>query len=420
MNNALSSAVTGLSNFQKALDVVANNIANVNTAGFKASKINFQEMLSTTIRPAAGPNPALGGTNAVQVGLGSSIGSIDSILTQGTLEVTGNETDLAITGDGYFVVGDDSMDAYSRNGHFSMDASGNIVDDGGRSLKGWQADLSGAIDNTSSLVPIKIPLGDSMTAQATTMAKFVGNLDGSQAVYAAGPPPSGGAYTTQVTVYDSLGQDYRLDITFTKAAAPVGAAAAWDWNASLAGTPLGNGQIAFNATGTVDSALSTPGVVAMTPANGANPLSISPDFSTMTQLVTAGTYTVAPQTQDGFPAGNLTGYTIGRDGLIVGQYSNALTKNLGQVALAHFNNPQGLQHTSSGLVVETANSGRPQLGAPGSPPLGEITSSALEMSNVDLSTEFTRLITAQRAFQANSKVITTMDEVLNEVSNLRR
>ncbi len=420
MNNALSSAVTGLSNFQKALDVVANNIANVNTAGFKSSKINFQEMLSQTIRPAAGPNPALGGTNAVQIGLGSSIGSIDSILTQGTLEVTGNETDLAITGDGYFVVGDDTETAFTRNGHFSMDAKGAIVDDGGRGLKGWAADTMGVIDNTQALVPVRIPLGDSMTAQATTTAKFVGNLDASQAVYAAGPPPTGGTFTTQVTVYDSLGQDYRIDVTFNKAAAPVGAAAAWDWSASLGATSLGNGQIAFNSSGNVDGALSTAGTIAIAPTNGASPVSITPDFSTMTQLTTAGKYSVTPSTQNGFPAGNLTGYTIGRDGLIVGQYSNALTKNLGQVALAHFNNPQGLSHTNSGLAVETPNSGRPQLGAPGSAPLGEITASALEMSNVDLSTEFTRLITAQRAFQANSKVVTTMDEVLGEVSNLKR
>ncbi|MEW6284168.1 MAG: flagellar hook-basal body complex protein, partial [Candidatus Eremiobacterota bacterium] len=285
---------------------------------------------------------------------------------------------------------------------------------------GWMAQ-NGVVDPTQPLSSLRIPLGESMIAQPTTTSRFIGNLDGSAALYNPGPPESGGKFVTQLTVYDSMGQDYRVDMTFTKTAPAPGVAAAWNWQASLGGVPLGNGTIAFDAQGAMDPANSTPApVFTFNPTNGANPVSVVPDFTAMTQLVTPGQYSVIPASQDGFPAGALVGYSIDRSGMIVGRYSNALARNLGQVALAYFANPQGLEKGASGLSLETANSGKPQLGPPGSSPRGELTAGALEMSNVDLSTEFTRLITAQRAFQANSRVITTMDEVLGEVANLRR
>ncbi|MBT9587019.1 flagellar hook protein FlgE [bacterium] len=420
-STAMNSAITGLSNFQKMLDVVSNNIANVNTAGYKHSKVNFQELYAQTFRPAAAPSSPSGGSNAVQVGLGSSLASIDSVMTQGILEITDNPTDLAISGDGYFVLGANGNDVYTRNGHFLIDAGGSVVDGVGRPLQGWAASSTGVIDQATKPAGIRVPFGDSMTAQPTANMKMVGNLDGSQAIFAAGPPATGGRFVTEATVYDSLGQDYRVQVTFTKVAAPVGAAAAWNWSADLGAANLGTGVTAFDPNGRYLAASSTANPsFTLTPTNGAAPVVVAPDFATVTQLVTPGRSTVAAGSQDGYPAGTLANFSIDRNGLVVGRYTNGMSKNLAQVALAYFTNPQGLERASGGLLMESGNSGKPQLGAPGSDALGELTAGALEASNVDLSKEFTRLIQAQRAFQANSRVITTMDEVMGEVSNLRR
>lgn len=418
---AMNSAITGLNGFQKMLDVVANNIANVNTSGYKHSKVNFQELYAQTLRPATGANPSLGGSNALQVGLGSNIASIDSVMTQGVLELTDNPTDMAISGEGYFVVNTGSTNTYTRNGHFSVDATGGIVDSGGRPLQGWSADNTGTVDVTKPTTALRIPYGDSMTAQATSQMKMSGNLDGSQAIYAAGPPATGGRFTTEATVYDSLGKEYRVQMTFTKTAATPGAAATWSWSADNGATNLGGGNVAFDANGNYSAALSgaNPSFT-LNPANGASPMVVNPDFASMTQLETPGRYSASVGSQNGYPAGQLTNFSIDRNGMVVGQYSNALTRNLGQVALAYFSNPQGLEKSDSGLLRETVNSGKPQLGAAGTSPRGTLTAGALEGSNVDLAKEFTRLISAQRAFQANSKVISTMDEVLGDISNLKR
>ncbi len=418
---AMNSAITGLSNFQKMLDVVSNNIANVNTSGYKHSKVNFQELYAQTLRPPAGANPAVGGTNALQVGLGSSVAAIDSVLTQGVLEITDNPTDLAISGEGYFVVAAGPSNVYTRNGHFTLDALGSLVDSGGRPLQGWTANNVGVINNDGPISNLRIPFGDSMTAQATNSLAMAGNLDGGQAIFSALPTPTGGTFTTEGTVFDSMGKDYRVQFTFQKVAAPPGAAAGWTWTALNGGTNLGTGTIAFDANGNQLPSASTPNpALTINPTNGAAVTNVALDFSSMTQLVTKGKYTANVGSQNGYPAGTLTNFSIDRTGRVIGQYSNALTRNLGQVALAYFSNPQGLLRGESGLLRETVNSGKPQLGTAGTSPRGELTAGALEASNVDLSKEFTRLIQAQRAFQANSRVITTMDEVLGEVSNLRR
>ncbi|MFN8611110.1 MAG: flagellar hook protein FlgE [Vulcanimicrobiota bacterium] len=418
---AMNSAITGLNGFQKMLDVVANNIANVNTAGYKHSKVNFQELYAQTLRPATGANPTTGGTNAIQVGLGSNIASIDSVLTQGVLELTDNPTDLAISGEGYFVVSTGTINTYTRNGHFTVDATGGIVDAGGRPLQGWTADNRGSVDVTKPTAALRIPYGDSMTAQPTSTMKMSGNLDGSQALYAAGPPETGGKLVTEATIYDSLGKEYRVQMTFTKVAAAPGSAASWNWSADNGATNLGTGTLSFDPNGNYLASASTPNPsFTLTPTNGANPVTVAPDFATMTQLETPGRYTASVSSQNGYPAGQLVNFSIDRNGMVVGQYSNALTRNLGQVALAYFANPQGLEKSDSGLLRETVNSGKPQLGAAGTSPRGTITAGALEGSNVDLAKEFTRLISAQRAFQANSKVISTMDEVLGDISNLKR
>ena len=206
MSVALFTAVSGLGNFQTMLDVVSNNISNVNTTGYKSSRTSFQEMLSTTSLPASKPNDVRGGRNPIQLGLGATVASIDRVFTQGAIEQTGSSTDLAITGDGFFVVDTGTTRAYTRNGHFSVDSAGYLVDKAGLYVQGWPAE-NGTVNTDAGLSRLNIPLGSQMIAKATENVVMAGNLDGGQAIFSAGPPPTGGQYTTEVTVYDSLGVD---------------------------------------------------------------------------------------------------------------------------------------------------------------------------------------------------------------------
>lgn len=419
MSVALFTAVSGLGNFQTMLDVVSNNIANVNTTGYKSSRTNFQEMLSQTFLPASKPTDNRGGRNAIQTGLGTTVAAIDRTFTQGALEQTGVNTDIAITGDGFFVVSDGKNQSYSRNGHFSVDTAGNLVDKSGLYVQGWQA-KDGVVDTDAVLSKLNIPLGEQMIAKATDQVTMSGNLDASQGIFSAGPPATGGTYTTEITMYDSLGEEYRVPVTFNKVAASGTAAATWSWSADMGGSSIGSGTVSFDADGRYDSANSTAGTVAFTPTNGSNPLSLSLDFSETTQFVTDGEYSILPTAQNGFPAGTLLSFDISQDGLISGRFTNGQIRDLGQISMAFFTNPKGLQHTQGGMYIESGNSGVPQIGKPATGPRGQFTPGALEMSNVDLTNEFSKMILAQRAFQANSRVITTMDEILTEVNNLKR
>lgn len=420
MSIALFAAISGLSNFQKMLDVVAGNISNVNTPGYKAARINFDELLSQTLRAATAPGDERGGVNPIQLGLGARLGSIDSLERQGALESTGSGSDLAVTGPGFFMLEDGERMAYTRNGHFLLDSTGNLVDSGGRKLMGW-APVNGVVDTTGPLSSLNIPTGEAMAARATTQVRMAGNLDGAAAIYNPGPPPSGGITTAESTIYDSLGQEHRVRLTFTRIAAPPGAAGAWTWTATEGATNVGTGTVAFAPDGTLDAANSTPNPLwSITPTNGAAPLAVTPNFSTLTQLVSTNGSQVLPLEQDGFPAGTLQSFVIDSRGLITGSYSNGFNRPLGRVALAFFSNVAGLERGEGGLRMETSNSGQPRVGEPGTGPRGLLAPGSLEMSNVDLATEFSRMILAQRAFQANSRVITTMDELLQELSNLKR
>lgn len=420
MSLALFTAVSGLGNFQTMLDVVSNNISNVNTTGYKSTRTNFQEMLSQTHLPASKPTDGRGGKNPIQSGLGSSVAAIDRVFTQGALEQTGNATDLAITGGGFFVAQQGQNHVYTRNGHFSVDTEGNLVDKSGFYVQGWPA-VNGVVDTDTGLDRIELPLGEQMIANASENVEMAGNLDGGQAIFAAGPPATGGRFTTEITVYDSLGEEYRLPITFTKVTAAGTAAASWDWDADLNGTSVGTGTVSFDSDGAFDLANSTTSpAVTFTPPNGASPLSVALDFNRTSQYVTQGESSILPSSQDGFPAGTLLSFDISQTGRITGRFTNGQLRDLGQIAMAFFANPKGLQHTEGGLFIVSGNSGVPQIGMPGTGPRGQLTSGALEMSNVDLTSEFSKMILAQRAFQANSRVITTMDEILTEVNNLKR
>lgn len=419
MPTGLSNAISGLANFQRMIDVVGNNIANLYTPGYKASNVTFKELLSQTLKGASASSTETGGTNPIQVGLGTTLAAIESTTSQGPVEITGKITDMAITGSGFFILKSGDALRYARNGNFTIDGEGDIVNADGMTAQGWIADMDGAIDSsggTATMRNINIPLGQAVTAKATTKAVFNGNLDSSTAV--------AGTHATKITTYDAMGSATEVSFTFTKIDAtspswPAGAAAAWTYTAKVGALAVGNGVLGYNNIGNYDSTKSTIGNITYTPTDGSANVVFTPDFTTSTQLDTDFSSLVG-KSQNGARAGSLETFTIDTNGVITGNFTNGLTQALGQVALGSFTNPAGLNKVEGGLFIESANSGNAHVGPANTGPRGSITASALEQSNVDLGNEFTRMIVAQRAFQANSRIVTTYDEILNEVANLRR
>jgi flagellar hook protein FlgE len=416
MIQAMYNGVSGLRAHKTQMDVISNNIANINTIGFKSSRVNFREMLSQTVRGATAPKPGgIGGTNPVQIGLGTSVGSVDASISQGSLISTGKLTDVAVEGNGYLVLGDGSGKYYTRDGSLSLDSEGILVSAGsGLKVLGWMADpFTGVIDNTvpiSASSAIRLPVGQLAISRQTTGVTYGGNLNSNAA--------AGESYGMSAQVYDSLGAAHTLTVDFTKTANP----GEWSWVASSPdadpAAPVGSGSVTFDSNG---NCLTSSGSVSLTlaSANGAtNPVDMSLSFQSITQL--AGDTTISPTSQNGLPLGGLDSFTIGKDGVISGAFTNGMSQPLGQIALAQFSNAAGLSKAGSNLLIESSNSGLPQIGQPSVGSLGNITAGFLESSNVDLPSEFAAMIVAQRGFQANSRIITTSDEILQELVQLKR
>lgn len=419
MMRSMFAGVSGLRNHQTRMDVIGNNIANVNTIGYKKARVTFQDILSQNIRGASSPTATRGGTNPMQVGLGMTINTIDTIHTQGSSETTGKVTDMMVDGDGFFIVGDGTNRFYTRAGNFDFDAVGNLINTSGLLVQGWMADSQGNIDTTVAISGIKIPKGQSIQPKATENATFVNNLDAGTPQYDNTVTPPVGVVATTLEIYDSLGNAYNLPIEFRKTANsnewsvvvdPQGTFTA----ATLAVTTTSN--LIFDGNGNYKAGDLTIDLTNFT--NGANDQSIKVDLTKITQY--AGESNVEPNFQDGYASGVLNGYAIDSSGVITGQFSNGLTKQLAQVALANFNNPAGLMKVGGNLFTQSNNSGNAQIGAAGTGGRGEISPGKLEMSNVDLSQEFTDMIITQRGFQANSRIITVSDEMLQELVNLKR
>jgi flagellar hook protein FlgE len=585
MLQAMFSGVSGLQAHQTRMNTIGNNISNVNTTGFKSGRVSFQDQLSQTLHAAAAPaSGGTGGVNPAQIGLGVSVGAIDTILTQGNLQSTGKNTDLAVQGNGYFMVSGGNGVQYTRDGSFDMDSSGAIVNPAtGMRLLGYQADAFGVIDTSAPITPtsgLTIPVGTLADARQTSRIGVVGNLDAASALYstkvdfsgnldsrvtATGPvtttetvydslgnahtvittltnpisPPLAGAgvplgatqawdvqvqvdgssvydstagksrlyrsaggaweffdpagtpttsgsivldgtsggfhggqvpgtngapnvsldmnfpaalsstaaassfdgvangqaggtptWGSSITVYDSLGVGHLITFRYTHVqpgpGAPAGATAQWDWTAtengqevasSSSATPAGNEPLYFGTNGRVIGG--TTQTLRITPTDGSvSPFDIAVDNSNMTQLASDSNATAS--SQDGYPVGTLQSFSIGPDGVITGVFSSGQTRSLGQVALASFANPGGLDKAGGNLLRETVNSGAAQVGGPNQNGLGKLSTGYLEMSNVDLSNEFTNLIVTQRGFQANTRIITVVDELLQDVINLKR
>ena len=423
MMRSMFSAISGLRAHQTWMDVIGNNIANVNTTGFKVGRVRFTDILSQLVRGASGPTETRGGINPLQIGLGAVVGAVDTIHTQGALQLTGKPSDLAIQGDGFFVVSDGSQTLYTRDGAFDIGSDLRLVNpSNGFYVLGWQADANGNVDTAGPVGPITIPIGQQLDAVPTTQITVQGNLNANQDPAAATPH-----FVTKVSITDSLGKRHEFYILFNKARPntwnytlqeddPRTSPTEDDPDFALGGTI--SGRLVFDADGNLDLAASSIGAVVLnSTAGGASSITVTPDFSRLTQL--AAPYS-ANAAANGAPAGSLTTFTVSQSGQVLGIYSNGVTKVIGQIALALFTNPGGLMKVGGNAYLPTLNSGEPIVGPADSGGRGKIASGYLEMSNVDLAQEFTSMIMAQRGFQANSRVITTSDEVLQELVNLRR
>ena len=412
MMRSLLSAVSGMRNHQVRMDVIGNNVANVNTTAYKAARATFKESFSQLVQSASAPNGDLGGINPKQIGTGMELGSVDNIFTQGNFDATGVKTDLMVQGSAFFVVAQGTQQLYTRAGNFQIDAQGFMVHpSNGFKLQGRTA-VDGVIQG--SVGDLQIPFGMKAAPHATSEMSIVGNLNAEAA--------DGDTATTSMTVYDELGAKHEVEITFTKRTTNV-----WDFAVSCATATVDSGAAgvaAFNSDGTLDAAGSTFDDIQLSPATtGAGSFTINPnegagDINGLTQL--RGSSTPILRDQDGYAMGDLIDYSIDQYGVITGSFTNGRTLTLGQVMLADFNNPSGLLRTGDNMFTVSSNSGDAVLSFAGEGSQSSISSGGLEMSNVDLAQEFTRMIVTQRGFQAAGRVITSSDEMLQEVVNLKR
>ncbi len=430
MSIALYTGVTGLKAHQQRLDVIAANIATVNTIGYRSGRVLFQDLFSQTMRGGSPPIGNFGGSNPIQVGLGVQIASIDTNFEQGSLITTGVASDLAIQGSGFFVLNDGLKNYYSRDGSFTLNANGILIEPGtGMRVQGFIANTTGIIDTNAAPRDISIPLGGTGIVRASTSAMFIGNLNPTE-----DPASPGKTVIRTIQVFDSLGNQRNITLTFTKQSAP---ANTWLWQAEFDGNIVGGGGAAdllqFNTDGTFDSVTTGPltinisaaALAAADPGTGGSlpeNLVVNMNFDLVTQLASGddlgSDFTL--QNQDGYSRGVLQRFTIGSNGELTGIFSNGLNRVIAQVAIATFSNVGGLLREGSNMFLDTPASGSPQIGPPESGGRGSVSGGVLENSNVDLGSEFSNLIITQRGFQANARTVTAADTLLQETVNLVR
>jgi len=396
---SLFSGITGLRQHQTLMDVVSNNISNVNTAGFKSSSVVFEDTLSQMQRAAGAPSPGLGGVNPAQVGLGVQMGGISTNFGQGSAQTTGKSTDLMIQGDGFFVVKTGNTEAYTRAGAFTFDTDGRLVNNSGMRVQGWLG-TNGVVDTNSAPADIVVPAGGLIPPKASTNVAIGGNI--------TFDTTNTDTLTLGQTVYDLKGVGHALSLKLTNDGAGNYTVDVTD---ALGGETATQGAISFDATGRV--------VIGTAPSvTLADGTVVAIDLTKATRF--GGPKSLNVTSADGFAAGSLQGFQISGDGNVTGIYSNGQKLVMAKVALANFNNPMGLEKAGNSTYQATTNSGNPQINAPGGGGVGTLLGGAVEMSNVDLAQEFTNLIIAQRGFQANSRVITTSDQMLQDLVDLKR
>ena len=473
MMRSLFSAVSGLKSHQTRMDVIGNNIANVNTTGYKSSRVNFEDMISQTLSNASSSTDTVGGTNPKQIGLGTGVGSIDLLFTDGSVQSTGKNTDLALSGNGLFVVKSGNETYYTRDGAFSFDADGNYtLPSSGMYVQGWMA-KDGVLNTSGSATNIQIPSGKSMASKATSIATYANNLNAAVAtvkslaqgaktnttagdsVTASSTSPvtitmsdgsivteTSGTYTvgyslpvtTTLTVYDSLGNSHSVPVYFTKTKTDITGTTGNEWTVSVNADPrkatcdppitesdgstttvkMSPIKLKFDTSGKYVSGGES---ATLKLTNGSQTdQTVALSLNALTQY--SGSSTVNGTT-DGNAAGTLSSVTIDKTGTITGTYTNGVKQTEAQVAIAQFTNASGLEKTGSSLYQVSNNSGTANVKTASD--LGvTITPSALEMSNVDIAEEFSNMIITQRGFQSNSKMITVGDEMLQTLINMKQ
>jgi flagellar hook protein FlgE len=411
------SGISGLKNFQTKLDVIGNNIANVNTFGFKKGRVTFKDTMSQMVSGASAATDNRGGKNANQVGLGSTLATVDTVHTGSSLQTTGRSLDLGIDGDGYFVVSQNGANMYTRAGNFYLDDKGSLVNADGLKVQAFKED--GTIGDVAINVNAVLP------AITTNRISFSENLSANAI--------AGSVFSQQIKVVDDMGESKAVTVYFQKSGDVED-----EWNVYMNVNPTGiedPSEFIIQTLTFVDGKLDdTPeeeeeGVELVIPSGKADDPdtdgyenilvtldNVVLDFSALTQYEGSSTALVDPS---GNTEGKLESYNIGSLGEINGVYSNGEIIQLGQIAIAKFSNTSGLTKTANNLFQESINSGTPDINVAGEG-RGILSSGSLEMSNVDLAEEFTDMIVAQRGFQANTRIITTSDEILQELVNLKR
>lgn len=397
--------LSGLNAASKSLEVLGNNVANASTVGFKQSQAQFADVYASSLT----------GSGTSQVGIGVKTAKVQQQFTQGNISATNNPLDLAINGGGFFRMSDGGSITYSRNGQFQMDKEGFIVSADNKRLTGYTADAAGNL-LTGSPVELQINTAD-LQPQITETVTGLFNLDSRKTTLtAAGFDPNDPTTyhnSTSVSVFDSLGNPHTLQSYFVKTAA-----GEWDVFTTVDGVTPATALTTMNFDGTGVAPTGATATLSVAVTTGATtPFNIDMDFSGSTQF--GSDFSVNSLAQDGYTSGRLAGFNVGADGIVVGRYTNGQSANLGQVALANFVNPNGLQSLGNNAWAESSTSGTPLVGAPNSGGFGVLQSSAVEDSNVDLTAELVNMITAQRVYQANAQTIKTQDQALQTLVNLR-
>lgn len=400
---SFNTAISGLRAASANLDTIGNNVANAGTTGYKSSRAQFADVYASTAHSKS----------ANQVGNGVRLSGVQQQFTQGTLSYTDNSLDLAINGNGFYRLNDGGSIVYSRAGAFSTDSQGRLVNGSGQRLTGYLANDDGTI--TGQLGDLRLNTSNIEPAATATVGAGL-NLSSDDSAPAVTPfdvtDPSSYNNSTSVTVYDSLGNSHELATYYVKTGPN-----AWDVHALIDGNSVGTQALSFADNGAIDPASAQLSITGWDPANGAAVQDLVVDFTDSTQF--GSSFSVNSLTQDGYTTGRLSSVDVDASGVITGVYTNGQSKAMGQVALANFANPSGLQPVGDTGWAETYDSGNPLLGAPGTASLGAIQSGALEESNVDLTQELVDLILAQRNFQANAQTIQAADTVTQTIINLR-
>ncbi len=396
--------LSGLNGAAKALDAIGNNVSNASTSGFKSSSAQFADVFASSLTGGGG----------TQVGIGTTINAVKQSFTQGNISVTNNPLDVAINGGGFFRMSDNGAISYTRNGQFLIDKDGYVVNSAAQRLTGYAATATGVIV-PSTPSEIRVDTSD-LTPQATSLSEVGLNLDSRQSVpataFAVTDPTSYNA-STSMSVYDTLGNSHVMGIYFVKTAT----ANQWSLYTNLdGGAPTAATTVTFTAAGQLSGF--TPVAQSFAVTTGAtSPMTYNLDLTGSTQF--GSSFGVNRIAQDGYTSGRLSGVAISPDGIMQGRYSNGQSRNLSQIVLVNFNNPNGLQPLGGNQWAESSASGQPIIGAPASGTLGVLQSAAIEESNVDLTAELVSMITAQRNYQANAQTIKTQDQVLQTLVNLR-